>query len=444
MADLAPDQATEETCWMCPACQDKDPEARAAAKQRAQADGEISEMVECTWPSSYEKEELFERHADYAAKLAVYLEEEQQLLKHRAPDQKLPEPQRQGLRPAEPKWHTYQGDNMRATVQFTIEAVQPQYDAKGTGHNTVTEREIDTVILPLPTDLTLPSHQKVQAVCVHNPRGKFLGALTRKRATQLLNSLLPGGNIPSDGKPQPGARSYADELAAALARGRHEDNLVGTPAQAWDVTHTALGHFGITERYTTCLARDPRFPTYCSPHVGDTAFGSKGGPLHSLWEGISFVTPPVDNHRSLAATRHAVCSTMALQAQGKSALVVLLLRAGNGRDIPGYHTWLERGPHVTPLATFKAKQPAWMPDHWYTAPAPKTTTTRCYHMVAVYNQNAHAAYPGWMQALQQNLHRRAHVSPYCGPVLHRKTAPWCRAAAHSTLPSTAAEPSSPM
>jgi exonuclease III/ribonuclease HI len=428
-----------EASWLCPVCEDKDPQSRAAAKEKAHAADNTSELVACCWPSSYEKEELFERHADYAAKLAEYIESEHQLLKHRAPDQHLPESKRQGLRTAEPKWQTYQGDHMRAKVQFTMEAVQPQYDTQGTGYNTVTERELDTVVLPLPAGLTLPSHQKTQAICVHNPRGKFIGATTKERATHLLNSLLPEGNAPTSKQPQPAARCYADELAAALARGRHDDTHTGIPIQAWDVMHAALGQHGITERHTTSLARDHRFAAYCSPYARDTVFGSKGGPMHSLWEGISLAIPPADSHRSLAATKHAVCSAMALQAQGKSALVVLLLCAGSGRDIPGYHAWLERAPMVMPLATFKAKQTAWTAEHWHTAPAPKTTTTRCYHMIAVYNANAHIAFPGWTQALQQQLQGRSHVSPYQGPTLHKKPAPWCRAASYATLPSTKAD-----
>jgi hypothetical protein len=233
---------------------------------------------------------------------------------------------------------------------------------------------------------------------VHDPRGKFLGACTRARAAQLLAALAPVDNTFSDNDPQLKPRTYADEMGAALVRGKHYQSQLGAPVQAWNVIHTALGYHGVTERYTTSLTRDPRFTSYCSPHAGNQAFGSMGGPLQTLWAGISLVVPPVDNHISLAAVRHAVCSSMALQAQGIASITVLLLRASNGNDIPGYHAWLNRCPQALPLATFTANQPAWRQDHWHTAPTPMSTTTQQYHMFVVYNQAANTQYPGWKAA----------------------------------------------
>jgi hypothetical protein len=210
-------------------------------------------------------------------------------------------------------------------------------------------------------------------LCAHDHGGKFVGALTKDRAIQLLDMMLPTGADVAGAHAQPTVRSYADELTALLVRGKHLDTSQKAPAQAWEIVRTALAPHAVTERYTTALTRDPHFAAYCSLSARDAIFGSMGGPTQTLWAGINFAVPPVDNRRSLAAVRHAVCSAIALQTQQQGSLSILLLQAAHGKDIPGYHAWLERSPHVLPLATFRAGQTAQTAAHWYTAPPPKST-----------------------------------------------------------------------
>jgi hypothetical protein len=71
-----------------------------------------------------------------------------------------------------------------------MDTVQPQFDALGTGGNVITARTLDVATLPLPDDHSLPTHHQATVLCAHDHGGKFVGALTKDRAIQLLDMML--------------------------------------------------------------------------------------------------------------------------------------------------------------------------------------------------------------------------------------------------------------
>jgi hypothetical protein len=127
-----------------------------------------------------------------------------------------------------------------------------------------------------------------------------------------------------------------------------------------------------------------------------------------------------------------------LQTQQQGSLSILLLQAAHGKDIPGYHAWLERSPNVLPLATFRAGQTAQAAAHWYTAPSPQVNTTKQFHMVAVFNQKGASLWEGWCTALEDQLRACPYAMDYDGPKLDKKPSPMSTVATLMTLPSTSA------
>ena len=421
----------QEAEWHCPACSSLDDTARTTRKQEACAAGEHSELVECTWPWTWEDESVLSQHADMQDLIAAFQAEHARGPSRKpgaTPDSHLPDSVRQSMGPnGRGQWQD--NEAVRSKVTFLMEPVNPQLDVQPlrppacavlmrpvaclvqrsappvteTTDATTQPSQPNARPQALPMD-HLPEFVQVEAVTAHDCAGRCQGVLTNTRATWLHTQYEACKDRTE------ATLDFATELVGMLARHTTSDlQRLDYQAPAGLITQLRT-HTGITMiRGFTPLTCDTRLP-YSSYAERDGLFGASHTCMASQWSGISFAAPLTDKERASQMTLHALHSA-GPHAKGVETPVATFLLVPDRRNqgkTRMWH-WLALNPHLYHvIGTFNiGSLEGEIPSAWYTS-LPKARTNGVHlKLIVVWNTAGRAFLqqhkPGWKDALIAGL-----------------------------------------
>jgi len=184
------------------------------------------EIVEVSWNSTWEPEELKNTCESFKQSLINY---EEQItapnLSQPAPNKHLNDLHKQGFF-ATQEGNTYQPYNvdLRNIISFDIQPTNPQADITATGHceNWITTIDLmeyqEKITLSSPDGTMLPEVYTDTVACIYNVDGNCKGMLTSKRLNILRKAFHTAKCSGLHDHVQPPPISFASELVGLIAR----------------------------------------------------------------------------------------------------------------------------------------------------------------------------------------------------------------------------------
>ncbi|KAJ9526341.1 hypothetical protein QJQ45_009815 [Haematococcus lacustris] len=299
--------------WLCPICKFGSNDFKTTMRQSAHSD-----LIRVHWHPTLEPAPLITAHLDYIAKRNDYDEENRQIqeARHARPDTHLPAHTRQGL----PDPHTWlpRCTNLHSKATFHTYPINPQTDIVGTGncetflqlhpHMTAPAMSLST------GEPSMPRHDLVQHVTVHDESGRTVGLLTKDQHQHLHTWL----------QHTPHTRNLATEVVALLRRQDAQSShhpMRGAQDKALNTLHATQSFPSTVQRWADPLTIRPETTTYWSPDINDTAFGAHHNCLLVRHTGLSTWNVPADNAVALKCVNHAIHSATQEEAMATIMLI---------------------------------------------------------------------------------------------------------------------------